>query len=87
MLQTLQPFILREGFMLIGESDHYLLVDGHLTQEEAKYEASRPVLTGKKLDLSERDDVRYLARSDCKMIKIKKGPSAGFQVEKKLLML
>jgi hypothetical protein len=86
-LQTLQPFVLREGFWLIEECDHYMLVEGDLREEEAKYEASRPVTVGKVLELNERLGVRFLAKSDCKMIRLKRGPSAGFHKEKKLAIM
>ena len=42
---------------------------------------------GKVLDLNERVGVRFLAKSDCKMIRLKKGPAAGFQTEKKLALM
>jgi hypothetical protein len=37
MLPTLQTFILREGFWLIDECDHYMLIEGLLSEEEARY--------------------------------------------------
>lgn len=52
LLQTLQPFVLREGFWLIEECDHYILVEGDLREEEARYEASRPVAQGKVLEIN-----------------------------------
>lgn len=42
---------------------------------------------GNILDLNERLGVRFLAKSDCKMIRLKKGPAAGFHTEKKLAIM
>lgn len=42
---------------------------------------------GKVLDLNERLGVRFLPKSDCKMIRLKKGPAAGFHLEKKLALM
>lgn len=37
--------------------------------------------------MKERVGVVYMAKSDCKMLRIKKGPSAGFHLEKKLIQM
>jgi hypothetical protein len=64
-----------------------MLIEGHLSEEEARYDASRQVSIGIILDLNERLGVRFLAKTDCKMIRMKKGPSIGFHLVKRLMTL
>lgn len=39
---------------------------------------------GKILDLNEKKGLHFIAKSDCRMLRLKKGPVAGFHIEKKL---
>lgn len=86
MLPLLQPYLLRQGLTLIGEHCQYLLLEGNLREVEEQFEANRTIEPNRILDLRDKVGVRFVAESDCKIIKIKKGASAGLvHFQKRLL--
>jgi hypothetical protein len=70
----------------LGEYSQYLLVEGDLDEVNEEFQASRVIDLNTLIDLRESIGVRFTARSDCKVIKIKKGQEVNPNFQKKLIL-
>lgn len=84
MIPIIQPTILHAGLSLLGETNQYLLIEGELMEEDVKLQLSRQVELNRVVDLRAAG-IRYIAATDCKIIKIRKGVAAGLHNVKRLM--
>jgi hypothetical protein len=69
----------------MGEYNQYILLEGNLEEEEMRFQSSRPVQPNLLLDPRENPAIKYVAKSDCRIIKIKRGAAGNMLFQKKLM--
>jgi hypothetical protein len=86
MMPLLEPYVLREGLAVMGEGSQHLLLEGDLREVEELFEAERTVDPYRLIDLRDKPRVRFVAESDCRMVRIRRGAAAGLaHFQKRLL--